>query len=115
MARISSLHGPHHVAQKLRSTTFPLKEDRLTFPPFSASREKSSDMTSFAGTSIPALLTWSAITACETGAFAAGAFGLQERTMSRASGAIRRTILLIVDERYAWRMLPATREAAAGR
>ena len=31
---ISCLHGPHHVAQKLRSTTLPLKEERLTLQPF---------------------------------------------------------------------------------
>src|SRR3954470_7076665 len=30
---ISTLHGPHHVAQKSSSTTFPLKSARVTFLP----------------------------------------------------------------------------------
>jgi hypothetical protein len=30
---ISLMQGPHHVAQKSRTTTFPSSEERLTLPP----------------------------------------------------------------------------------
>jgi hypothetical protein len=46
----SCLQGPHHVAQKLRSTTFPLKELRLVRDPSSAVRVKSSGSMAFDGT-----------------------------------------------------------------
>src|SRR5258708_33642051 len=36
MAGISSLQGPHHVAQRLRKTTLPLRSARLSLPPSSA-------------------------------------------------------------------------------
>src|SRR5258708_1876249 len=56
MAGISSWHGTHHVAQKLSTTTFPLREERLTFAPFSEGSVKSADMMAEEGMSKPAAL-----------------------------------------------------------
>src|ERR1700674_4641224 len=41
MAGISSLHGPHHIAQRLRKTTLPLSSARLSLPPSRAAILKS--------------------------------------------------------------------------
>jgi hypothetical protein len=40
-AGISALQGGHHVAQKFKSTTFPLKEERAIFLPVISFRIKS--------------------------------------------------------------------------